>query len=120
MRKFFILIIMLLTITSCITEQKLGNFTMISDKNIKTTKTNLNKAPQIKNISGEDSKLIILWFNIGTPKFQNALDDLLSKGDGDIAIDVSSEFKSWYFLFIGQNKITMKGTVINSRGGQNE
>ncbi|MDD2840202.1 MAG: hypothetical protein PHY80_03700 [Rickettsiales bacterium] len=120
MKKFFILTILLLSITSCVTSQRLGSFTVMSDKNIKTTKTNLNKAPQIKNISGEDSKLIILSFPLGTPKFENALDNLLEKGDGDIAVDVSSEFKSWYFLIVGQNKIVMKGTVINSKGGQNE
>ena len=47
---------------------------------------------------------------------KEALDDALTKADGDLMIDASLYSTSWWFL-VGQVGLELRGTVVNTKEG---
>jgi hypothetical protein len=94
---------------------RLADFTAISTKNVHLDRVDLDTLPQTPSITGEDSALMILFFPLGFPHLENAVDDALQKGNGDILTDAVLYSRGWWFL-IGQNTLQVKGTVVRTRG----
>jgi hypothetical protein len=118
--KTVLLILSLLSLilqTSCTT--RIGDMNIISTRSVKLDKIDLDDLPKKKRIEGESSKFIFLFIPFGLPKLEEAVDDALDKGDGDILLDAVVYDKSWWFL-IGQNTITIKGSVADTKGTINK
>jgi hypothetical protein len=95
----------------------LTDLSMISNKNIELNSIDIDKAPQHKLVEGEDTKFVFLFIPFGIPKLQEALNDALAKGDGDLMVDASVYSEGWWFI-VGQQTLKIKGTVVNTRGAQ--
>jgi hypothetical protein len=113
MKKAIALLSVLFVLSGC--SQHITDFSVLSNKNIELDGVDLDNAPRQKYISGKDSKWMFLFFPLGIPKVKEALNDALLKGDGDLLIDASVYYNSWWFL-IGQSEIELKGTVVNTKG----
>ena len=115
MRNLAALLFTMLLLTGCSTH--LTDLSVISNKNVELGSVNLDKATQVKNVTGEDTKFIFLFFPLGTPQLKEALNDAFRKADGDLMIDASVYHNSWWFL-IGQQSIAIQGTVVKTREKQ--
>jgi hypothetical protein len=105
-----ILVLLFFGLTGCAVRQ--ADLTAMTTRNVKLDGTNLN-ALSGKRIEGKDSKFIFLFIPLGLPHIENAVDDALDKGKGDLILDAVIYTKGWWFL-VGQNIITVKGTVVNT------
>lgn len=117
MKKILASAITLLSLTACTTH--LTDFTMISTKNVVLNKTDIDNKPKKKNVLGEDKKFIFLFIPFGVARIENAVNDALEKGNGDLLVDASLDASGWWFL-IGQAGYEIKGTVVNTRSGENQ
>ena len=116
MRKIFLTlaIVSSLFCSSCTT--RIAGMTMISDRNIRTKDVKVSELPKTKNVVGESKKFVFLFVPFGTPTIKEALDDALTKADGDLMIDASLYTSNWWFL-IGQTGFELRGTVVNTQEG---
>lgn len=94
-----------------------ADLTAVTTRNVKLEGTNLNALSGNK-VEGKDSKFMFLFFPIGIPHIEDAVDDALDKGNGDLMLDAVIYSKGWWFL-VGQNIITVKGTVVNTSEATN-
>ena len=94
---------------------RLADLTVASTKNVTLDKVDLDSFPQTKGIVGKDTKFNILFIPLGYPHLEDAIDDALDKGNGDVMIDAVLHYKWWQFI-IGQDTIEVKGTVVKTRG----
>ncbi len=94
---------------------RLGGMTAISTKNVSLNTVDLDKMPQTKNVVGTDSRFVFIFIPLGFPTVQGAVDDALDKGQGDVILDAVLQAESWWFI-IGQNSLTVKGNVVNTKG----
>jgi hypothetical protein len=97
---------------------RLGTMTAISTRNIKLDEVDLDKLPQVKDVTGTDSKFTLLFIPLGIPTVQGAVDDALAKGNGDLIIDGVLKSEFWTVILFGQNSISITGNVINTKGGK--
>lgn len=91
-----------------------ADLTAVTTRNVKLGGVNLNKLTS-KKVEGTDSNFVFLFIPFGTPHLENAIDDALTKGGGDLMLDAVIYTRSWWFL-IGQDSIEVKGAVVNTRG----
>lgn len=94
---------------------RLGGMTAISTRNVSLNTVDLDKMPQTKNVVGTDSRFVFIFIPLGFPTVQGAVDDALDKGQGDVILDAVLQAESWWFI-IGQNSLTVKGNVVNTKG----
>jgi hypothetical protein len=105
--------VLVLGTTGCVT--RLGDMTVLSTRNVTLSKVDLDRMPQVKGITGRDSKFIILCIPLGIPHLEDAVDEALNKGGGDVMVDAVVHQEGWWFL-VGQTALTVKGSVVNTRG----
>jgi len=113
---FMVLLLLGALLSGC--SYRLGSMTGISTRNVKLDEVDLDKLPQVKNITGTDGRFIFLYIPLGFPTLQGAVDDALTQGNGDLIIDGVIKREGWYFLLLGQNSISITGNVINTKGGK--
>jgi len=94
---------------------RLADLTMISTKNVTLDKVDLDSLPQTQGVVGKDEKFIFAGIPLGFPHLEEAIDDALEKGNGDMLIDSVIYSKHWDIWIIGQNVLEVKGTVVKSR-----
>ena len=95
---------------------RLAGVTMISDRNIRTKDVKVSELPKTKNIVGESKKFMFLFIPFGAPTIKEALEDALTKGDGDLMVDASLYSTGWWFL-IGEFGFELRGSVVNTQEG---
>jgi hypothetical protein len=100
--------------TGCMT--RVGDMTMLSTRNVNLDRLDIDKLPQQKNITGEDSVVVLLGIPLGQPHLKNAVDNALDKGNGDLMTDVVLSAGGWSIFIIGQATLEVKGTVVKTRG----
>lgn len=110
--QLLLFILALLVLSSCSVRQ--ADLTAVTTRNVKLDGVNLNSLPG-KRIEGKDSKFVFLFIPIGLPHLEDAVDDALSKGKGDLMLDAVIHTQGWWFL-VGQSTIKVKGTVLNTTG----
>ena len=95
---------------------RLADLSMISTKSVELDKVDIDKLPQTRNVIGKDEVFIFLFFPIPFRylHLENAIDDALEKGRGDLLVDAVIRSKSWWFIF-GQQSLEVKGTVVKTR-----
>ena len=96
--------------------RRLADLSMISTKSVELDMVDIDKLPQTRNVIGKDEVFMFLFFPIPfrAPHLENAVDDALEKGGGDLLVDSVISHKMWWF-FIGQQAIEIKGTVVKTR-----
>jgi hypothetical protein len=108
----FVFLGLALISTGCTT--RIGDMTMLGTRSVSLNRLDLDKLPQTKNVTGEDSKFVFLFIPFGVPHLKDAVDDALNKGNGDLMTDVVLYSSGWWFL-VGQNTLQVKGTVVKTR-----
>lgn len=108
--RYFMIIFLVLFLSSCAVRQ--ADLTAISTRNVKLDGVDLNSLPA-KRVEGKDSNFVFLFIPFGFPQLEDAVDDALDKGEGDLMLDAVIYTRSWWFL-IGQDIIEVKGTVVNT------
>lgn len=103
----------LLLTAGCAVRQ--ADMTLVSTRNVKLDKMDIDSLPQTREVVGKDSRFIFLFLPLGLPHLENAIDDALDKANGDLMTDAVLFSKGWWFL-IGQNILEVKGTVVKTRG----
>ncbi len=94
-------------------EQRLGDFTFLSSKNIDLSNLDMDAEEGAPIVEGEDSKLIIFIFGSGPPNLKEAVDRAIEAGDGTALSDVSIYFTNWYIPYIvGESKFRVRGKVV--------
>ena len=110
MKKLLLAVALAFLATGCST--RVGDFTMVSTKNV-----DLSHGADFKlgvaKVKGEDSKPIILYFPIGQPDMKTAIDRAIESTPGAIALtDVVITRSAVWFILGGQNTIEVEGTAL--------
>lgn len=107
---FFCMITVILFLSACTIRQ--ADLTAISTREVNLHGVDLNSLPK-KRVVGEDSSFVFLFIPFGLPQLEDAIDDALDKGGGDLMLDAIIYTRSWWFL-IGEETIKVKGSVVNT------
>ncbi|MBL7192102.1 hypothetical protein ISS30_10445 [bacterium] len=94
---------------------RLGDLTIASTKNVNIGDKYVVVA---KDVQGKNSKPIIICIPMGHPNFEDAIDDALSKADGDLMTNVVIHY-SWYYIpyIYGEYIYKVKGDVWKKESG---
>lgn len=110
MKKLYLLIALLLT-SGCVS--KYTHMGLVIPENTKFSYEALNSAGVVKNVTGSDSKPILLFIPLGHPNFETAVNNALKNGHGNVLVNAKVKNASeWYVLF-GSNTIEITGDVVN-------
>jgi hypothetical protein len=114
-RWFLLLLVPVFVGTGCVTRQ--GDFTVASNKIIRLSEFELDKADRVKNITGKSVQHIICVFpTSGPPTLGGAMDEAFEKGGGDVMTDAVVESWFWYIPYIyGQAGWSITGDVVKTR-----
>jgi hypothetical protein len=103
----------LVLVTGC--SVRLADLTMVSTKNVSLSKVDLDKLPQTQGVIAKDSRMIVLGIPLGFPHLENAVDEALEMGKGDLMTDAVITAKGWSIFLVGQNTLEVKGSVVRTR-----
>lgn len=103
----------LLLASGCTT--RMGDLTVASTQLAELDGVNLNKAPTAHHVTGEAKSFIFLFIPFGIPHLEDAVEDALVKGNGDVMTDVTIHRTGWWFL-VGQIGWKVTGDVVQTRG----
>ena len=93
-----------------------GDFSVLSNKLIRTSDFELSKADRKKNAVGKDTAHIIIFIPTGTPTLEQAIDNALRNGEGDVMTDAVVTYSGWYIPYIyGQFSWKVEGDVVKTR-----
>ena len=94
-----------------------GDFTVVSNKLVRISEFELEKADRVKGVVGKDVVHIIVVIPTGGgPTVEAALDDALEKGGGDVMTDASIQSWYWYIPYVyGYAGWSVKGDVVKTR-----
>ena len=115
-RGFLLLgLVSVLLSTGCVIRH--GDFTVLSNKLIRTSDFELSKADRTRGVVGEDiSHTIVLFPTKAGVSLEGAIDDALRKGDGDVITDAVVTRFGWYIpLIYGQTGWRVTGDVVKTR-----
>lgn len=104
-----------ITLSGCAT--RIGDATILTNKNISLNELDLDSLHPVRGVTGTDPHFVFLFIPFGYPQIQDALDDALEKGGGDLMIDAVVHRTHWWFI-VGQNSLEVKGTVVRTRNNQ--
>lgn len=96
---------------------RIGDLTLISTKNIDLNSSRLD-AREGKRVEGEDC---VYWplglIPLGLPNLEEAVDEALEKGNGNILVDQVTYQKGYYFVIASVSCIQVEGTVLDAADG---
>ena len=92
-----------------------ADLTVASTKNIKLgSNQDLDKLPRTASVEGKSSQLMFLFIPLqGPPNLSDAVDDALTKSDGDLMLNPVFYTGGWWFIF-GENILSVKGEVVKT------
>lgn len=95
--------------------QRIGDFTFISTRNIDLSNAEVD-VRKGKRVTGEDCAPTVIIFPLGRPDLEEAVDNALQSGSGNVMVDQVSYHRWWYIpLLFGENCMVAEGTVIDVR-----
>ena len=115
MNRFFVGLVALVLLLPVGCTTRMGDLTIASTRLTELDQIDLDEAPTRKRVKGEDIKFIFLFIPFGIPHLEDAIDDALERGQGDLMTDVTVRQFSWWFL-VGQTGFRVEGDVIDTRG----
>ncbi len=110
-----VLCLICILFTSACVSIRLSDFSILSTRNVNLDMIDLDSKPQVEGVVGKDTKFSFLFLPFGFPHLQDAVDDALDKGNGDILIDGVLHYKRWTALIFGQQTLDIKGPVVKTR-----
>jgi hypothetical protein len=87
--------------------QRIGDFTLISTKNVDIG----GKYKKIARHTGSDSRPDILTIPIGTPDLKQAVDNCIEAGKGELLTNAVVDFDFWTAILYGRRTYTVTGDV---------
>ena len=94
-----------------------ADLTVISSRIVNLDEVDLDRI-EGQRVTGEDKTVILLGIPIGFPHLEDAIDDALNKGNGDLITDVVIHSCFWSLVFVGESWMTVEGTVVKTRGAE--
>ena len=94
-----------------------GDFTVLSSKLIRLSDFELSQAERTRNVEGRDvAHIIIIIPTKQAASLEDAINDALAKGNGDVMTDAVIHSWAWYIPYIyGQSGWKVKGDVVRTR-----
>ena len=92
-----------------------ADFTVLSNKNVNLDGVDLDSLKG-QRVEGEDSKWWFLFIPLGWPKLESAVDDAMSKGDGDLITDAIVYTSGYHWLLFGKSSLSIEGVLLKTRG----
>jgi hypothetical protein len=94
-----------------------GDFTVLSNKLIRTSDFDLSSAEPLGHVVGDDTAHIIVFIPTkAQPTLEGAIDDALRRAGGDVMTDAVVKFRSWYIpLIYGRTGWIVEGDVWRTR-----
>ncbi len=108
LRKFWGMILLLLGGCSAQTY----HMGLIIPENTPLKEQDIDRGTIAHNITGKDTHEIILFFPSGHPNFQNAVNQALVKGRGDLIINAEVSYIYHWFILGGYEQIKITGDVV--------
>lgn len=115
MRKPLLLVAPLLLL-ACGCTQRVGQFTLLSTKNVELSRVDMKKVDIVKNVKGTDSVFWFLFIPFGSLSLERAVDNALQNGRGDFLNNAVISSSAWTAILVGQTSIEVQGDVVNSIG----
>lgn len=105
-----------LVISGC--TQRIGDLTLVSTKNIDLSNAHMD-VREGRRVKGEDCAYAILGLiPTGLPNLEEAVDDALENGHGNVMVDQVTYHHGAYFILAASDCIQVEGTVLNVAGGR--
>jgi hypothetical protein len=101
-------IAVLLLASVCGCSQRIGDFTVISTKNVEIGGKFKKLDARFK---GEDSKGMFLGIPLGVPSLKTAVDNCIEAGKGDLLTNAVLDMSFWTVIIWGEQKYTATGDV---------
>lgn len=114
MFKKICLCLLLLGVTACTT--RTTQMDVIVPRNSYLQNQNLRVAEITRNVHAEKTAPIIVFFPIGFPNFEEVVNEVLQKGNGDAIVNARISHTTDWFILFGFNKISMTGDVVRVGG----
>jgi hypothetical protein len=110
MKNFIAIIFAYLLLSGC--ANRIGDFTMVSSKNVDLTK-GADFKRSLQRVKAEDTVPIILGIPIGLPNMKTALDHAIEQTPGAVALtDSVITQKSFSIILFGQMGYEVEGTPL--------
>ena len=94
-------------------QERIGDFTLISTKNMDLSNLNFEAAGGNPISEGVNTVPIIGAYENGVPSLEEAIDRAIESGRGTALIDASIYMSSWWIPYIyGERTIRVRGKVI--------
>ncbi|MCD8283436.1 MAG: hypothetical protein LUD52_01735 [Opitutae bacterium] len=91
------------------------DLTMITTRDIGQEKISVARSKKQRMVVGESARYVFLIFPIGIPKLNEAVDDALEQGGGDLIVDVGIYRTSWTAIIVSRIAVEVRGTVVNTK-----
>ena len=92
---------------------RVADLTLVSTKNVDLNNTSLD-ARKGKRVKGEHCAFALLGLiPFGVPNLEEAVDEALEKGKGNIMVDQVTYSTGAYYILLSQSFIEVEGTVLN-------
>ena len=93
-----------------------GDFSVASNKLVRLSEFELDKADRIKGVIGKDVQHHTPLFSIGDePSIEGAMDDAFAKSGGDVMSDAVIRSWKWSIWGYGQSGWSIEGDVVKTR-----
>ena len=97
--------------TGCTTRTRLGDFTVLSTKNVDVS----GLKPGDRQTGEDCVNLLFSMIPMGEVNWKNAMDQALERGKGDVMVDAVLTVKAWAIPYIlGQTCLEFTGTIAQS------
>jgi hypothetical protein len=110
--QLLVFILIFIFFPGCLTTQ--AYLTAVTTKDVNLEGLNLDALPG-NFIEGTTEAFVLLFVPFGKPHINDAVNDALSKGGGDLILNATI-FTQRKGFFIGKNIIRIKGKVVNTQG----
>ena len=92
---------------------RVADLTLVSTKNVDLSDVKIDMR-QGKRVTGEDCAVILLGLiPLGVPNLEEAVDNALEKGNGNIMVDQVTHLSGFYYILAAHQCIEVEGTVVN-------
>ena len=112
MFKLFGLTFLALLSGACTSSYRLAELGVISPDITGIDPVQLQKAKIIQDVTGTDTSPVFFIFPQGYPNLEYAARRALQSSEADILVNVQAEYKSSWYLFGGQNSITVTADAV--------
>ncbi len=107
MKSLIIILISLVLFFGVECSTRMGDFTILSSKNVDIG----GKYKKLERHSESDIAPYILFFPIGEPNLEKAVDECIENGQGDLLTNAVVESSYWWAILYGEQIISVSGDV---------